>query len=464
MATIEKRRNKAGKVISYRITVAGGIDTTGKQIRHRMTWKPDAKMTARQIDKALARAAADFERQIEQGYQLDNRQTFAEYTDYVIALKERTGLKKRTIDRYRELKVRVDLAIGHMKLIDIRPQHLNSFYENLSEQGIRMNTNSAKARIDLNALLKENHLSYAACAKLSAVSAPTVSAAANGKSIRLSSADKIAATLGISTTSLFTLEQDSKPLEPRTILEYHCFISGVLSQAEKELLIPYNPASKATPPKVEKKEVVYYQPDQLARILNALEDAPLKWKTFTYLLIDTGCRRGEIAGLKWKSIDLHSGIITIERALLYSTARGTYEDTTKNRKSRTLHLAPETITLLKQHKASQLEMQLANGDRWNDTGFVFTQDNGLPICPTSATHWLDDFAKAHDLPHIHPHAFRHTAASLMIAQGVDLVTTANELGHSSAMVTANVYAHQIEEAKAKASNARASVFSRQLQA
>ena len=63
-----------------------------------------------------------------------------------------------------------------------------------------------------------------------------------------------------------------------------------------------------------------------------------------------------------------------------------------------------------------------------------------------------------DLPHIHPHAFRHTAASTMIANGVDLVTTANELGHANATTTASIYAHQIAIAKAKAANVRAGVF------
>lgn len=89
MATIEKIQGKKGT--TYRITVAGGFDTSGKRIRHRTTYKPDPGMTARQIEKAVQRAAADFERSIEQGYAFDNRQTFAEYAAYVIDLKERTG-------------------------------------------------------------------------------------------------------------------------------------------------------------------------------------------------------------------------------------------------------------------------------------------------------------------------------------------------------------------------------------
>ena len=74
----------------------------------------------------------DFERSIEQGFALDNRQTFAEYADYVLDLKQRTGTKARTLDRYRDLLVRINQAIGHIKLNKIRPQHLNDFYQNIS--------------------------------------------------------------------------------------------------------------------------------------------------------------------------------------------------------------------------------------------------------------------------------------------------------------------------------------------
>lgn len=459
MATIEKRRNKSGEIIAYRITVAGGMDSSGRQIRHRMTWKPDRQMTARQTEKALARVAADFEREIEQGYQIDHKQTFATYAAYVLDLKERTGTKPRTIDRYRELMGRIDRAIGHIKLAELRPQHLNAFYKNLAEDGIRAGADKAVSYVDFPALLKNHGVSKAALARCAGVAASTVTAAAQGKQISRKKAEAIAAALGVKLTAIFQLKQDTRPLSDKTILEYHRLISTIMAQAEKEMLVPYNPASKATPPKVQRKTPDYYQPEQMEAILEALEAAPLKWRTITYFMIDTGCRRGEAAGLKWDSVDFSAGTVTIERALLYSSKRGVYEGTTKTGKARTVKLAPETLALLGQHRAAQFRLQLVNGDRWNNTGYVFTQDNGKPINPDSVTDWQNKFSEAHGLPHIHPHAFRHTAASIMIANGVDLVTTANELGHANATTTASIYAHQITEAKAKAHEARAGVFS-----
>ena len=154
MAAIEKITGKAGT--TYRISVSSGFDTSGKRIRHRMTYEPTPGMTERQIQKAVQRAAADFERSIEQGYALDNRQTFAEYADYVLNLKERTGIRTTTLDRYRELLGRINAAIGHIKLADLRPQHLNAFYKNLSEPGLRVGGGSATVKIDLAKWLKEN--------------------------------------------------------------------------------------------------------------------------------------------------------------------------------------------------------------------------------------------------------------------------------------------------------------------
>ena len=152
MATVEKFHGKNG--VSYRITVSGGFDTAGKRIRHRTTYKPLPGMTERQIQKAVQRAAADYERSIEQGYSLDNRQTFAEYAAYVLELKERTGTKTKTLDRYRELMIRTNAAIGHIKLADLRPQHLNAFYKNLAEPGVRLGCGSARTKIDLAKLVK----------------------------------------------------------------------------------------------------------------------------------------------------------------------------------------------------------------------------------------------------------------------------------------------------------------------
>ena len=327
MATIEKYTGKDG--LTYRITVYAGFDTQGKRIRHRISYKPTPGMTPRQIEKAAQKAAMDFERSIEQGFALDNRQTFAEYAAYVLDLKQRTGIKARTLDRYQDMMVRINQAIGHIKLADLRPQHLNSFYKNLAEPGIRMGGGSAKAKIDMVAWLKKNKLSRGKLAEKAGISAATVGVAVKGESIKIEKAQAIAQAMEKKVDEVFKVEKNMEPLADKTILEHHRLISTILAQAEKEMLVPYNAAAKATPPRTTKKDPNYFQPETISAILEALESEPLKWRLITHLLIVTGCRRGEIMGLRWEKVDFDNNRVKIDRALISSKSKGVYEEITK---------------------------------------------------------------------------------------------------------------------------------------
>ena len=138
--------------------------------------------------------------------------------------------------------------------------------------------------------------------------------------------------------------------------------------------------------------------------------------------------------------------------------RGTYVGPPKTGQPRAICLSPETIGVLKEYRTEQLRQKIRHADIWQDTGFLFTKDDGTPMHPDSITDWLNKFSEENDLPHIHPHAFRHTAASMMIANGVDLVNAAAELGHATASTTLNIYAHQVARARAEASGIRAGAF------
>lgn len=143
-----------------------------------------------------------------------------------------------------------------------------------------------------------------------------------------------------------------------------------------------------------------------------------------------------------------------------SKERGIYETSTKTGNVRFVNIPVETVALLKRYRASQAELQLANGDCWQDTGYLFTQDDGRPMNPTSITAWLNKFSRRRGLRHIHPHSFRHSVASVLIVSGVDIVTVSKQLGHAQVSTTGDVYAHVIEEAKAQATECIADVMLR----
>ena len=454
MANIRKVEGKQGT--SYKITVYSGVDAHGKQVRHYKTFTPPPGMSAGKAAKEAACVAFEFERQITQGYQPDNRQTFAEYADYVLKLKERAGAKRRTIENYRGLLPKINAAIGMMKLLDIRPFHLNNFYERLLES--RKNYSARSVSCNLVEYTKKHGVTYAALAQAAGLSDGTVSVAGAGKPVLESSARKISAALHVPYDKLFTTIDSKETLSAKTVIEYHRFISAVFAQAEKELIVPYNPASKATPPKLPAKDVNYFQPQEITAILGALENEPVKWRALIHLMIVTGCRRGEIAGLTWDNVDFANSRVYICASLLYSPKNGLYRDTTKTGEARYISLPAQTVTMLRQYRTEQLELRLRVGDMWSDTGYVFTRDNGQPITPDSINAFLRRFADRNGFPHINPHAFRHSMASILISQGQDVLTVSKRLGHAKVSTTTDIYSHVIKEADERASDCIADIL------
>lgn len=195
--SIEKRYNKNGKITSFRIEVYHGHNADGTPRRHRMTWRPAPGMTDRQIEKEVNRIAVEFENSIIKGLVADKSITFAQYADKVIAAKECKGLSYRTVDRYRELSVRTNLAMGHLKLNEITSLTLNEFYKNLSESNIRLEEEKATSKPLLAETVSEQKLSLTEIHRRCGVSVTTVSCAVKGKTVLKSNADNIILTESI---------------------------------------------------------------------------------------------------------------------------------------------------------------------------------------------------------------------------------------------------------------------------
>ena len=260
-------------------------------------------------------------------------------------------------------------------------------------------------------------------------------------------------------TSAFAIVHDIKTLSPKTVLEHHRLISTVLEQALKEGLVAVNVASRATLPKVERKEVNYFQPEQLDAIREALEQEPLKWKTLVHMLLITGARRGEVLGLKWDNVDFENNRVYICNSVLYSADVGIYESTPKTEKSkRYIYLPAETMALLRAYRAWQIAERERLDGYYLDRGFVFAQDTGAPMHPDSVTDYLKKLSKRYGLPHLNPHAFRHTMASMLYYNGVDSVSISKRLGHAQVSTTSNIYAHVIESADKKNAEILSNIF------
>jgi integrase len=450
MANIQPRRNKDGKVVSYSIRVHKGRDSaTGKQLKpYTMTWKVPLNWSEKTAEKEAHKQAAIFEKQVREGLALDNRQTFAEYAEYVVGVKDRGGTKYRIRGTFERAMKRVAPDLGHLKIADIRPQHLNQLYEKMSQPGQRRDTERVLAKVDMKSVIAEKDHTIQSLHELSGVSVFRLSRLCDGHAIKVEGTKKIAEVLGVSANSIFNYRNDETPLKGRTIMEVHLFISTIMEQAVREMLIPYNPAGRATPPSVETPKRNYFQPEDIERILEALELETVKVRTLTHLLLVTGCRRGEIAGLIWDNVDWNNNQIYIDRAILYNKNAGIYEGPPKTKSSvRWIKLPEETMSLLDEYRKWQNKYKTAWGDKWVDNGHVFTKLNGGLLHPNNINNTLSIFSARHNLPHINPHAFRHTQASILFFNRVDAVSISRRLGHARVSTTSDIYSHFINQSE-----------------
>ena len=260
MPYIEPRFDQNGEITHYRINVSAGVNYKGQPIKRRTTWRPKDGMSRSQAEREVKAFAYKFEEDIRNGYQYDDNKTFAQYADYVLDLKARNGLAPSTLDRYHSMLPRIYEAIGHIKLNKIRPQHLNDFYQNLMEHGIREDNIRAIAKHSLSRRFKEERIPKAELARRCNLGAMTITAALRGDPLRLSSAEAIAHGLGYDVSDLFTIRNNEIPLSAKTVLEHHRLISMILSHADKEMVVPYNAAAKASPPRARKPKPDYFQP------------------------------------------------------------------------------------------------------------------------------------------------------------------------------------------------------------
>lgn len=133
MPNITQRKNKAGEVISYRIRVSRGYDSEGNKLKpHEMTWKPSPSMTPRQAEKEAQRQALLFEEQCKNGLAGDaSRITLAEFVPVYLEQKQQT-LSPMVLEMYcRVIDQKILPALGHHKIQDLRPVHVQAFIQQL---------------------------------------------------------------------------------------------------------------------------------------------------------------------------------------------------------------------------------------------------------------------------------------------------------------------------------------------
>ena len=238
---------------------------------------------------------------------------------------------------------------------------------------------------------------------------------------------------------------------PRTVELFHAVLRGCLNHAVKLGLISRNPTKAVVPPKPKPKEKLILDENQIQALLIAAKEAQPAYLPLYQLAITTGMRLGELLGITWDDLDWDKHTLTVNRQLKRIRREGLRLTPPKTKAGRrTLKIGRTTRSLLKEHQKAQFESTVPRDPAWTDKALVFAEEDGSPIGPRKMQKAFKRALAAAGLPDIRFHDLRHTAATHMLANGVDVLTVSRRLGHTKASTTLDIYGHAVPGLQEKA--------------
>ena len=366
---------------SYRLIVSEGYDLHGKPMIHRKT----VHGTKKDAQVELAK----FVTEVQNGLVVDGKSLkFSEFTEIWKRDYGSKELAPSTYKRYcRMLETRLLPYFGHFYINKIRPTDIMKFYDLLEK--------------DTQLVRKKGN---------------------NGAKTK-------------------------KPLSGKTILEHHRLLRAMLHKAVYWQLIVSNPAERVQSPKARKPKRKSYDDEQTKILLENLEQLSIedtKYKVAIILTVFTGVRLGELMGLEWQDVDFKNGIISINRSSQYLADMGVFTKVPKTESSiREIAIHEFIISLLEEYKLWYEEQKSIYGELWTNSDRLFVQADGKPMHPSTISKWFVKYVGQIGLPVINFHGLRHTNASLLVAQNIDIAVISARLGHAQISTTLDFYVHPL---------------------
>lgn len=366
---------------SYRLVCVVGYNLQGRPIKKSKTVHCGKK----EAKIELAKFVAD----VQKGMYVEGKSL--KFTDFVEIWKRDYGSKELAPSTYKRylgiLESRIIPFFGHFRVDKIKPTDIMQFYDLLSK--------------DTQIVRRKNN---------------------NGK-------------------------KTGKPLSPKTILEHHRLLRAMLQKAVYWQMIVSNPAERVQAPKTKKPKRKYYDDEQSKALISGLmelTEEQFKYKVAIILTIFTGVRLGELMGLEWDDINFGEGIVSINRSSQYLADKGVFTKVPKTESSiRDVAIPDFVVSLLEEYKCWYDEQKYQYGELWIDSNRLFVQADGRPMHPSTISKWFEKFVAQIGLPVINFHGLRHTNATLLIAQNIDVSVVAARLGHAQITTTLNFYVHPI---------------------
>jgi integrase len=214
--------------------------------------------------------------------------------------------------------------------------------------------------------------------------------------------------------------------------------AGMLSSGRRKG--PRNPCNDVDPPRVERPALTVWD---VATMAEAQERAR-SFRIFMPMLLAgmLGLRRGEIAALRWRHVDLDRAQVAVVESF-EQTRLGIRIKAPKSGRGRKVALPARVVAELRAWRMKQAQELLKLGVRLNDDCFVCAGEDGQPIQPQSLTHAWHRFLVKTNLPRLRFHDLQHSHATHMLASGVHPKIASERLGHATVGLTLDTYSHVI---------------------
>lgn len=237
----------------------------------------------------------------------------------------------------------------------------------------------------------------------------------------------------------------SRPLSRRTVFHLHAVLRNALADAVRDDLIVRNVAQQVRVSPGRQEEV---EPLTVAEARALLRTARNHRLYALYAVaFSIGLWRGEALGLRRSDVDLDEGLLHVRQTLQRQSGELHFAPPKTRRSRRTLPLLPSMVATLQEHRERQTEERLRAGDRWTETGLVFTTATGKPIEPNDFSKAFGRMCERAGVRRVRLHDLRHTCASTLLAQGVPPRVVMEVLGHSALEVTMTIYGHVMLDAQ-----------------
>lgn len=424
MASIRKRGN------GYQITVSLGYDSVGKKISETSTFTPDSTMTELQQKKALDKYAYEFEQKVISGKYLDGeKMTLYDFIERWFIEYGEKQLEGHTLEQYKRVLYRLVIPhIGHFKIAKVTPMHITSFYNQLTEDGMRLDNKSGG--YNPNSIQKFH--------------------------IILSSVFSTAVSWTVIDTN--PCNKATLPKNKKTSDDINYFTPEQTMIFIELLNDKYTWTCKAHERTDDTGKTYHVNEYKESKVIET------QFKLFFYFALFCGMRKGEVLALQWKDIDFIDNKVNITKSVSYVNNEMIIKEPKTKNSIRIISIPDFMMNIVKQHYQEQSAKVYTLDDAWNNPhGYLFTQWNGKLMDFTTPYHKLKTLIRLHNaevanndslsgeekndlvLPDISLHGLRHTSATLLIANNKDIVTVAHRLGHAKPSTTMNIYAHALKK-------------------